>query len=344
MEPITQYFRAPDGVNIACWTLGEGFPLLIVPSPMFSNIQLEWQIPEFREWYEAVGEGRRLCGYDARGSGLSERQPRDQSLEAQVSDLEAAVERLGLERLDLFAAFHSGPIAITYAVRHPERVRRLILFASYATAADYIAVPRVAALRALLAMDWEAYVQTVAFYSFGMDERRAQLMENFVKETTTQQSLLRLMDDVNRFDVKHLLDKVQAPTLVIHRRKLRWPTLEIGQELAASIANARMVVVEGELQMYWGEEVIKPLLGFLEEADAEPGINAPQTQPPGGELTGRESEILRLVAQGHSNKEIAASLSVSVHTVERHLANVYAKIGARGRAGAISYAHKSGLA
>lgn len=62
----------------------------------------------------------------------------------------------------------------------------------------------------------------------------------------------------------------------------------------------------------------------------------PVAARPGG-LTGRESEVLALLAGGSSNKEIAARLRLSVHTVERHVANAYLKIGARNRAEATSY-------
>jgi DNA-binding CsgD family transcriptional regulator len=55
-------------------------------------------------------------------------------------------------------------------------------------------------------------------------------------------------------------------------------------------------------------------------------------------LTPREVEVLRLLAAGHSNPEIAATLVLSVKTVERHLANLYAKIGARSRVDAATYA------
>lgn len=54
-------------------------------------------------------------------------------------------------------------------------------------------------------------------------------------------------------------------------------------------------------------------------------------------------EVLRLVANGQSNKEIAAELVLSVRTVERHITNLYAKIDARGKADATAYAFKHGL-
>jgi DNA-binding CsgD family transcriptional regulator len=61
------------------------------------------------------------------------------------------------------------------------------------------------------------------------------------------------------------------------------------------------------------------------------------------DLSPRELEVLRLLAQGRANKEIAAALFISVPTVERHVANIYAKTGARGRAAAAAYALRRGL-
>ncbi|HYW30605.1 MAG TPA: response regulator transcription factor [Gemmatimonas sp.] len=59
-------------------------------------------------------------------------------------------------------------------------------------------------------------------------------------------------------------------------------------------------------------------------------------------LTGRESEVLRLVARGHSNKEIAAALEVSVKTVETHKANGMSKLGLSGRAALVRFALDEG--
>jgi DNA-binding NarL/FixJ family response regulator len=70
--------------------------------------------------------------------------------------------------------------------------------------------------------------------------------------------------------------------------------------------------------------------------------NAPQPLPAG--LTARELTVLRMLAGGRSNPEIAAALSLSVKTVERHTVNIYAKIGARNRVDAAAYALRRGLA
>jgi DNA-binding NarL/FixJ family response regulator len=64
----------------------------------------------------------------------------------------------------------------------------------------------------------------------------------------------------------------------------------------------------------------------------------------GDGLTARETEVLRLIAQGLSNTEIAAQLFISEATVKTHINNTFAKIGARHRAEAVRYAYRNGLA
>ncbi|HET8778668.1 MAG TPA: helix-turn-helix transcriptional regulator, partial [Agromyces sp.] len=93
-------------------------------------------------------------------------------------------------------------------------------------------------------------------------------------------------------------------------------------------------------------------LGARVDADASAalaaGIESLVRSPSGaGPLTARETEVLRLVAAGRTNEQIASQLVLSVRTVERHLSNIYAKIGATGRAAravAASYAHTHAIA
>ena len=115
MQPSIQFATASDGVRIAFWTLGAGAPLAALPMLPFSHIQLEWQVPERRAWYERLAQTRTLIRYDGRGTGLSEREASDFSLDSQLRDLEAVVDRLGLDRFALFAPFFAGPTAISFA-------------------------------------------------------------------------------------------------------------------------------------------------------------------------------------------------------------------------------------
>ena len=91
----------------------------------------------------------------------------------------------------------------------------------------------------------------------------------------------------------------------------------------------------------------RPLLAAVADLERRLRTRTPPQAVPGeapAGLTPREVEILRAVAAGRSNAEIAAALVLSVHTVERHVANVYRKIGAHNRAEATAYALRAGLA
>jgi predicted ATPase/DNA-binding CsgD family transcriptional regulator len=90
------------------------------------------------------------------------------------------------------------------------------------------------------------------------------------------------------------------------------------------------------------DDVIADALAALSAGPKAAAV--PATMSPTAGLSPREVEVLGLLAEGQSNKEIAAALTLSVHTVERHLVNVYAKIGARGRADAVAFALRHGLA
>ncbi|MBT2548137.1 helix-turn-helix transcriptional regulator [Arthrobacter sp. ISL-65] len=65
--------------------------------------------------------------------------------------------------------------------------------------------------------------------------------------------------------------------------------------------------------------------------------------PAAGPLTARETEVLRLVAAGMSNRDIAAELFISEKTVARHVSNIYIKLGLSSRAAATAYAYRHGL-
>ena len=131
MEPRIQYAKTNDGVNIAYCSMGEG-PALIATSPaMFSNISLELRVPDIALWYERLATNRRLVRFDFRGAGMSQRDMRDYSPEAFTSDIDAVVDSLQLEQVDLLGISAPGQGVVAYAARHPERVRRLILWSAH---------------------------------------------------------------------------------------------------------------------------------------------------------------------------------------------------------------------
>jgi len=275
MEPRIQYAQTADGVSIAFWTLGEGTPLVHMPRHVFSHIELEWQFPEIRRWYERLAEKRMLVRYDGRGSGLSQRNVADHSLDAWVLDLEAVVDRLGLEAFALLGHVRTGPAAIAYAARNPERVSRLLLWHSWARASDFYRSPRLRALRELLQRDWELYTETMSHIVWGFSEGApAHRAAALYRESVTPEALRMAVGAFREFDVTALLPQVKAPTLVLHRRQVAYPEVDVASRLASGIPDARLALLEGtSLATYLGDmeavlTAIDEFLGEGEEATA----------------------------------------------------------------------------
>jgi DNA-binding NarL/FixJ family response regulator len=99
--------------------------------------------------------------------------------------------------------------------------------------------------------------------------------------------------------------------------------LGTAEALARKIANRRLMA---------------EVAAALAETEADQAGRLP------GNLTSRQAEVLRLLADGLSNKEIAARLFLSPGTVERHLTTIYHKLGLGGRVDAARYAVENGLA
>jgi DNA-binding CsgD family transcriptional regulator len=130
--------------------------------------------------------------------------------------------------------------------------------------------------------------------------------------------------------------------------------IDVARSLAMDLPRGRLVVLEGSQPVLFTEdsgEVVSMLADFfcdgIEPAEAPTAVSGTARSPamaPTDGLSRRELEVLRLVAAGESNSQIARRLGLSIHTVERHVANLYRKIGARGRADATAYALRNGLA
>ena len=111
METSFRYARTTDGVSVAFWTLGNGQPLVYMAGAPWCHVEL-LQVPECARWYEQLAEDRMLVRHDVRGTGLSDREIADHSLQAQILDLEAVIEKIGLQKFAVFAAARAGPVAI----------------------------------------------------------------------------------------------------------------------------------------------------------------------------------------------------------------------------------------
>lgn len=346
MEPSIQYAKTSDGVSIAFWTLGEGNPFVHMPSAPFIPALRLWHTPRGRRWCELLAEKRKLVRYDYRGFGHSDRDVADFSIEARVTDLDAVIERVAPERVALFGYFWSGPVAIAYAAHRPERVSHLVLWCTSPRGGDlFESDAQHQALSELAEKDWTWFTESFAHRALGWsagDEARQ--FAGYLRETATPAAVRSAWNACFDVDVSDLVPQVRAPTLVIQRRGLDAPGMNVAHGIAAHIPDARLAVVEGELVIPYAddmEDVLRTIDDFLGEGP--PPVEVDLEEPVDTALTSRETEVLTLVASGWGNKEIAQKLSLSIHTVQRHVANIYNKIGARGRADATAYAIKRRL-
>jgi DNA-binding CsgD family transcriptional regulator len=140
-------------------------------------------------------------------------------------------------------------------------------------------------------------------------------------------------------DVRSILPNVHVPALVLHRRGDRTVPIGRGRELTSLLPNARFVPLTGDSHLPYLDdqrELMRALAGFLHDNSA-PEVDADSP------LTSRETEVLRLVATGMSNREIASTLVLSEHTVHRHIANILRKLAQSSRAAAAIQAARAGL-
>ena len=255
-----------------------------MPAFPLTHVHLEWQIPEYRRWFESLAGKMQLVRYDARGAGLSARDVADFSLDAQILDLEAVADHLGLERLALFASGDVGMTAIAYAASHPERVSHLILWCAWARRSDVSGTPQTETLRALLDKDWEIYTETVARVLLGWAAgEEARQFAAFFRECVTPEVLRDAIGTVYDLDVTSFLPRVRCPTLVLQPRQIANPDVKVAASLASQIKDARLVLLEGASPLWFTGDVgavlraIGDFLGVeLEPAPADRG-QAPVT-------------------------------------------------------------------
>lgn len=284
MDPKVRYTRSWDGVHIAFCEVGDGYPLVVMPSVPLTHIQLEWGIRELRHWYERlIAAGHRLIRYDSRGMGLSDRDVGDFSLKAQMRDMDAVVEAIGLERFALFASADQAMVAIAWAVAHPESVSHLVIWCGWASRPRVSGQGPTKALRALLEQDYVIYTETVARVLLGwQSDEVARGFAAFYRQCAEPDALRQLATEVYKWDVTESLPRVQCPALVVARKDVPTMSVDFAREMARDIPDARLVVLEGRSPLAYAEDstsLLREITEFLGSSEKE-GIS--NIADPGG--------------------------------------------------------------
>jgi pimeloyl-ACP methyl ester carboxylesterase/DNA-binding CsgD family transcriptional regulator len=331
-----RFCTAPDGLRLAYAVHGSG-PPIVRAATWLTHLDFDWDSPVWRHWLAELGDGHTLVRYDERGCGLSDHELGELSVDTWVADLETVVDATEVDRFTLLGVSQGAAVAIVYAVAHPERVSRLVLYGGYARGRMWRgpqARAHAEAMGSAIRAGWTdpsptfRHLFSMLFLPHGTAEQLA-WYDELQRRSTTPEIAYRLYEARNAIDVLDVAPRVATPTLVAHARADSAVPVEEGRLLAARIPGARFVLLESANHILLADE--PAWHAFVGELRAFLGSEPVAPEPV--ELSPRELEVMELVAAGLTNEAIAERLTLSVRTVERHLSNVYAKLRVSGKAG-----------
>jgi pimeloyl-ACP methyl ester carboxylesterase/DNA-binding CsgD family transcriptional regulator len=345
-----RYVTARDGARLAWAEAGSG-PTLVKAANWLTHLEYEWESPVWKHWIHFFADHFHFVRSDERGCGMSEWQPGTLTVDQWTDDLESVIAAARpAEPVTLLGISQGGAACIQYALRHPERVARMILYGAYARGAFRRGTPlKERAYRAMVDLtrvEWGndnptfRQVFTSRFIPDGTPEQ-IKWFNDLCLKTTTGEIAATLFEARATMDVTALLPQVRTPTLVVHARGDVICPMEEGQLLAAGIPGAEFVEVDSrnhvllEHEPAW-QRFQDAVLSFVDvQAAGSPAFAA---------LSARERQVLGLMAEGLSNADIADRLSISEKTVRNHASNIFDKLGVWSRAQAIVFARDHGYA
>lgn len=339
MQPSLQYAKTQDDVSIAFSTAGRGPPVVYASNPC--EVHGNSPHPHTRFITEGlVSRGWRVVRYDLRGMGSSDRLITEMSLDGLQLDVEAVVDRLALPRFALMGVSAGAVVAMAYAAAHPERVSRLVLldpFPSGPAWAVYSPLRRLLqVISALTEDDWSVFTLVAgnAVTNFTSPEE-ARALAMTLEGSASPKTFLAYEHMMREVDLTNALPSIRVPALVMHNSEFPVGSFEMSREVASVLPDARFGVVAGE-----DPQELDAIDRFLRTGQEPPLIEAGGMD---GHLTPRESDVLRLIAAGKTNREISEDLVLSERTVARHITNIYGKLSLRSKAEATAYAIRQGV-
>jgi pimeloyl-ACP methyl ester carboxylesterase len=258
LEPVAQppqdpdqrieFFTASDGVRIAYSIGGQG-PVLVRTIHWLNHLDFEWKTPLRRQWLSEVMQHNTLVRYDQRGSGLSDWNVSDFSFERTVRDFEELVDAIGLEKFSILGGCQGAAVGIAYAVRHPERVTRLIINGTFANgwpAPGPGAQEHLEAMLTLIRSGWgrdnPAFRQLwTTLFRPDADSEEAFWLNELQRISSSPENAARMIAEFPNIKILDMLPKISCPTLVLHSRDDGAVPVQEGKLIAARIRGARFV-------------------------------------------------------------------------------------------------------
>ena len=272
------FSQTDDGTNLAVASVGSG-PVLVRAAHWGTHVEYDLQNPLTSPLLRRLAGHFHLVRYDGRGTRLSDWSVGEISLETFLDDLETVVDSLALERFALLGMHSGAAVSIAYAVRHPQRVSKLVLFGGYAQGHQQRNLSRDAdlakAMTVVLGSSQEHPVFIRAFSSLWLPSGTPEQVEWFMdlaRVSHSSESQAKFGMAVGKIDVIDLLPMVKVPTIVFHCIRDNLIPFSQGRLLACSIPNARFVPLDSENHALLSREpawitMMEEMEAFLADGD-----------------------------------------------------------------------------
>ena len=263
MEQQIRFSTSPDNVSIAYASTGSGPPIVKAANWM-SHLEYDWKSPVWRSFIQEFSRDHQVIRYDQRGTGLSDRNAEDLSLDAFVDDLETVAKAMNLMRFPLFAVSQGGPVAIAFAAKHPKMVSHIVLFGSFATGwkrakLDSKAFEKRKAQLTLIEQGWSSHNPAIRQMWSSMcipdaDPEVTGAFNELQRVSASPENAARVFDAIGDFDVEPLLEDLKVPVLVAHSVGDAVVPFNEGRRLATRIPGAKFLALESRNHLLMNNE------------------------------------------------------------------------------------------
>jgi pimeloyl-ACP methyl ester carboxylesterase len=245
-------YAKSGGVHVAYQAIGDGPRNLVFVPGFVSNLEVQWELPDFSRFVERLASFSRVILFDKRGTGLSDRVPTRElpTLEERMDDVRAVMDAAGATQAVLFGVSEGGPLSVLFAASHPSRVEGLVLFGSYAR-------------RPVPPAGWDVFISAVEDRwgtgellaartpSAARDEHHRVLLARLERLAASPGAATAILRMAAEIAISDILPAVSVPTLVLQRSGDPILPSTGGRDLAARIPNGRFIELPGVDHLVW---------------------------------------------------------------------------------------------
>jgi DNA-binding CsgD family transcriptional regulator/pimeloyl-ACP methyl ester carboxylesterase len=340
-SPVIRFAAMADGGRVAFHVLGSGPPLAMLFPLHVNHLTLNWRVPLHRGAMEYLARYFTVINLDFRGAGLSDSVRGELTTDTLCDGLSAVLSELDVRRAALVAMGAAGPVACHFAARHAQQVSHLVFVASGGSDAN----------QQLLHLrhgtpDVEAQLRGALLGGLG-DKRNATRLAAVARGALDAATLAQWERLLRRHEAEPVAVAITVPALYLHAADDQLVPLRAAEAFIERFEIVTLKIVPGRsgMDVWRNRAAVDAVLRFLRaEQPAVRERRSTRLNRVNAEgLSAREIEVVRLIAVGRTNRQIADELFISVNTVSYHLRNIFAKTGAANRTEAAAFAFAAGL-